>query len=365
MVAVMAISFAGCGDAGKGGYKYDSVATESYTEPGYAGDYGYADEEAFLGEVADGSNGGGSSAQQDTFKDTNRKLIKTVNMSVETDAFDGFTAAVQSKVEELGGYIENLDTYNGSKYGTYKSEKRSNMTIRIPKQNADAFIAMVGEKGNITNQSLSVTDVTLTYVDIESRKESYESEQKRLLELLEQAETLEEILILEDKLSEVRYMLDSMESQLRSYDNKVDYTTIYLDINEVKVYTEPVVEPETYGQRISKSFITSCKNVFEGLKNFLVWFVGALPRLVVFAVFVAIIVFVVKAIIKACNKKAAKKNARLQQQYQANMEAMRLQQEAAAKQALKNQQPQQNPEKVQNQQAEQAANQPADNKAQQ
>lgn len=317
LASALVVSFAGCG----GGYSYkgDSAAgiyteSESYygeeSNGSYAGDYGYYEED-LIGTVADGSGikDSGSGAKQDTVADSSRKLIKTVNMTVETDSFDGFTSAVQAKVDELGGYIENLDNYNGSKYGTYKPVRYSNMTIRIPKQNADAFIAMVGEKGNVTNQSLSVSDVTLTYVDLESRKESYETEQQRLMELLEKAETLEEILILEDKLSEVRYMLESMESQLRSYDNKVDYTTIYLQINEVTVYTEPIDEPESYGQRIASSFKTGFNNTLEGLKNFAVVFVGSVPGLIVFALFVLVMFFIIRAIVRAIIKASRKMEA--------------------------------------------------------
>lgn len=323
---MLTFSLAACGSSG---YKqsaestYDSNGLYGAAEEYWDEDYGYYDvtEESFSNDSP-----GSSGAQQDTFADTNRKLIKTISMSVETEDFDGFTQAINSKVNELGGYVENLDTYNGSRYGSKTVLKNSSMTIRIPKDRADEFTSMIGEKGNITNQTVNVSDVTLTYVDIESRKESYEAEQKRILELLEKVETLEDIIVLEDKLSEIRYMLDSMESQLRSYDNKVDYTTIYLNINEVKVYTESVVEPETYGDRIKESFTQSVKSVFEGLKDFGVWFVGAVPGLIVFAIVALIIFLIVKAIVKAVNKSNAKKaQIRMDQYNKANQAYLQAQ----------------------------------------
>ena len=69
--------------------------------------------------------------------------------------------------------------------------------------------------------------MTLQYVDLESHKKALTTEQDRLIELMEQAETVEDIITIEGRLSEVRYQLESMESQLRTYDNKIDYSTVY------------------------------------------------------------------------------------------------------------------------------------------
>ena len=80
----------------------------------------------------------------------------------------------------------------------------------------------------------------------------YEEEQERLLSLLEQAETMEEIIALESRLTEVRYQLESMESQLRTMDNQVSYSTVYLSIEEVEHFTPPA-EKGTW-ERISTGF---------------------------------------------------------------------------------------------------------------
>lgn len=334
---VMTMSFAACGSSNYQKSSDSSAPAATFAESASYGDYGYYSEALVEEEAYDeGSydNGTTSGTKADPVKDTSRKLITTYNINAETEEFDGFMEAIKNKVNELNGYIENLDTSNGSIYSDYYSNRYSSLTVRIPAANADAFMLMVGEKGNITYQSMSVDDVTLQYVDMESRKNSYLTEQDRVLELIEQAETIEELLILEDKLSEIRYQIESLESQLRTYDNKIDYTTFYLSVSEVQVYTEPEIIPETYGQKIANSFTKSVKNVFEGLKNFLVGLVGAVPGLVVFAVVVLIIFLIVKGIIKSANKsklkKEAKKAAILQEQWKAKQEAQKALQEAEA-----------------------------------
>lgn len=250
-----------------------------------------------------------------------RKLIKTVNMDVETREYDKLLAAVESKVTELGGYIESLDAYNGSMYNSYRSTRNANLTIRIPKDKLDDFLNTVSGIGNVTSRSENVQDVTLTYVDLQSHRAALQTEQERLLQLLEQAENIEDIISIEQRLSDVRYQLESMESQLRSYDNQVDYSTVYLYINEVEVYTP--VEEETVWERISAGFADSLKNIGEGLKEAGIWFVIHIPYLVLWAVVILIVILILKKIKKRTKriraeeqKKFAEEEAKMQKTLQ-------------------------------------------------
>lgn len=225
--------------------------------------------------------------------DASRKLIKTYSIDVETESFDTIMPAIESRISELGGYIEQLNTYYGERYSSWNS-RHSSLTVRIPKGKEDEFINFIGSSSNITRQSLDVSDVTLSYVDVESHRDAYIVERDRLLVLLESAESIDDIISIESRLSEVRYYLESMESQLRTMDNLIDYSTINLSVSEVKQYTEP--EPETYGQRISTSFHDGIESFTEGIKDFSIWFVGAFPTLLFFGIIIFIILVIRKKI---------------------------------------------------------------------
>lgn len=247
---------------------------------------------------------------------TDRKLIKTVDMDVETREFDYLMATVEEQVKALGGYIENLNTYNGSSYSGYRGTRNADLTIRIPKQQLDAFLDTVSGASNVIRRSDNVEDVTLAYVDLESHRDALRTEQTRLLELLERAETIEDIITIEERLSNVRYQLESMESQLRTYDNKVDYSTVYLNIDEVEIYTP--VEEDTVWERISSGFAESLHDIGEGLVDFGVWFVVTLPYMVIWAVIIVILIFIFYGVVKlfqnAGSKKRQKKAVEVQQE---------------------------------------------------
>ena len=97
-------------------------------------------------------------------------------------------------------------------------------------------------------------------------------------------------------MSEVRYEIESIEAQLRSYDNLVDYTTIYLYVSEVIEYTEPEPVDYSVGARIGRGLKEAVENIGGFLGDLLVVIVVALPYLAVLAVFALIIFLIVKLI---------------------------------------------------------------------
>ena len=155
----------------------------------------------------------------------------------------------------------------------------------------------------MVRSSKNLEDITLTYVATESRMKALQTEEARLLELMEQAETMSDLLEIEARLTDVRYELESVTSQLRTFDNLVDYATIDLSIDEVKEYTP--VEEETLWQRISGGFVRSLKGLGETLLDVAVWLIVNLPYLVVLAA----ITWAVIAMIRRLRRKKAVKQA--------------------------------------------------------
>ena len=227
---------------------------------------------------------------------TNRKLIRTAYLTVESTEFDSLLENINQSVAALGGYLEQSETSGSSILASLNSRRDAYMVARIPSDKLDQFITQVGEQGNITSKSESTQDVTLQYSDMESRKKSLTIEQERIWALLEKADTLEAVIALESRLSEIRYQLESFESQLRLYDNQVDFSTVTLNIGEVQVFTP--TSPDSVLARIEKGFSRNLTGVCSALVNFFVWFVSSIPVLVLLGVIIMIILLIVRGIIK-------------------------------------------------------------------
>lgn len=229
-----------------------------------------------------------------------RKLIRTFDMTIETKEFDAVLSCIQEKVSALGGYMENSSLDSGSVY--YSNYNRyAHMTARIPSDQIDGFLENVKETANVTSISQSTEDITLHYVDTESRKTALETERDRLLELLEKAGTVEEIITIESRLSDVRYELESYTSQLRTLDNQVDYSTVSIQIHEVERETQPT--EKTFWEEVSGKFGDSLYGMGQSIRGFAVWFLGSSPYLLLWSVIIAVVVFALKTVRKKKNLK--------------------------------------------------------------
>lgn len=285
---VMASLLAGCGAA------TDSVGNMKQESPMEA-------PEAVMDQEAGGGLLYGTTEESASTAAADQKLIKRVNIDAETEDLESLLPQITNKVGELGGYIEHQELYNGSAYSSSR-RRNVNMTIRIPADRLGELTAQIEGASNVVNYSESAEDVTLQYVDTESRITALEVEQERLLELLSKADNMSDLLEIEARLTDVRYELESYSSQLRTLENKVSYATVYLYINQVKVYTE--VEPQTVWQRIGSGFSENLTDIGEDLTNFFVWVVTFSPQLIFWAVVIAGAVTLVRR--KAKNRRAKK-----------------------------------------------------------
>ena len=226
---------------------------------------------------------------------TQRKWVITMEMSAETEDLQALLAALNEEVTALGGYVEGQNIYNGSAYSSHRYRSAS-LTLRIPAEVVDKFAQNLEGMANVVRSTKNLEDITLTYVSTESRVKALQTEEARLLELMEQAQTMADLLEIEGRLTEVRYQLESYTSRLKVYDNQVDFATIYLNLEEVREYT-PVAE-RTVWQRITEGFADSLDGVWEGAVDLFVWFIVSLPYLVVWGVGIFLVVFLVKKLRK-------------------------------------------------------------------
>ena len=297
MVLLAALSLSACGSK-----SYNTAAMgETTAAAAYVMDAeeGQTDA-AFLGEnlnTLKAESGSGLSPSSDIGSpaDTGRKLIRDVNMSVEARDFDGVLSQITDKVRELGGYVESSDV-SGISVNSYggSQQRYADIRARIPADRLDRFVETVESAGNVTSKQEQVTDVTLQYSDVQSRKKSMEIEQERLWALLEKAESLDAVVALEARLSEIRYELESYTSQLRLYDNQVDYSTVSINMREVKDLTPTA--PDSIGTRIQKGFNRSLNNLGEAGTDLIVWIASNSPILLVLAVIIAAVVLFVRGL---------------------------------------------------------------------
>lgn len=291
--------------------------------------YGYAEEAEYYDyDTADYNfSNGGLAADETSSKaesssnagDINtEKIIYSANVTVETTDFEGTLKGLEELVAKYGGFVESSsvsgNTYynkasgaSGTRYASY--------TIRVPGAVFNEVMSTLACLGNVPYSYTYTENVTAEYYDTKSRLEAYQAQQESLIAMMEKAETVEDLITIESALVEVRYKIDSLQSSLTNMDRKVSYSTISLEINEVKEFTPEV--GESYGQKL----VRAVKDGFEAVGNFfadfLLGLLEALPSLIILAVVVVVIVIIIK---RAKKKRIARKAAKAAEAEKENTE---------------------------------------------
>ena len=223
------------------------------------------------GAYADGGyTGGAESTDKDVVLDENRKIIKNVNESVQTDAYDDFMTSLNEAITHVGGYVSSSN-FSGENYYNNDSLRRANLTVRIPAANLTEFVAKVESIAVVTSYSESVQDITEAYVDVESRIKVLEAEESALLAILSKSETTSDALEVRKLLLDVQSDLASLRAQKSSYDNRVEYSTVYLHVSEVR---RANVQNPTFFEEVSANFSDSIYSIGEAFRAIAVWFLG-------------------------------------------------------------------------------------------
>jgi hypothetical protein len=229
---------------------------------------------------------------------SNRKIIEEYDLSVETKEFDKLLNNITSEINNLGGYIEKSSIDNNNNY------RNATFTIRVTQNNGSKFNDFMSKNSNVVYSETNTKDVTLTYVDIESRITSYKTEQTKLEELMKNATTLDDILKIQDRLTTVIYQIETYESQLRTYDNLIDYTTINLSVREVE--KETITTELSVWEKIHQNLQDGFENVGNFIVNFFIFSISSIPYLSLIGIPVVIIV-VIKSMVKRHSKKVGSK----------------------------------------------------------
>ena len=236
------------------------------------------------------------------------KIIYSVHANIEAVRFDETIAGINALIASYNAFIEN-SSVSGRNHASQSSGRieyrNAHFTIRVPKEHLDAMTASLDGIGNVTHTNRNATNITAQFIDTQSRLNSLIVEQERLLEMISQAEDVPALIMIEERLSHVRYQIESLTTTLRSWQSQVDYSTLTLSIREVERYTEG--PDRSYWQQIGDGFTSTMRGVGRFFMDLFRWLIVSAPVLVLLAVVAVLITIIVRKRIKTIAKKRASK----------------------------------------------------------
>ena len=292
-----ALTLTACG--GGGGYSggTDSAPADSESQTAYdgSGDEWKAEVREF-GFDAPADAAGGSPAEPEATTEEPRedrlasaKMVYTASIQAETQDYDACTAALEDLVDRLGGYLEyaSSDSYgDGSRSASY--------TVRVPAKEFRGFLKTVGEISHVTSQDQNAENISERYYDTESRLETQKTKMERLQTLLSKAENMEDIIDLENAISETEYQIEQLTGSLRHYDSLVDFATIDVRLREVLRLTTVEEAPPTFGSRLGNAFTDGLRGFGDFLQDVAVYLAYNWTWMVLLALVILLVVKVSK-----------------------------------------------------------------------
>lgn len=188
------------------------------------------------------------------------KRIYTADLALETTAFDQAAEDLEALVEECGGYFQSSSVSGGNDY------RSAYYTVRVPAEQYRLFLDQAGTLCHQLSIQEYTDDITEAYYDVEGRLKTQQTKLSRLQELLERAESMEDIITIEAAISETEQTIEDLSGTLRGYDAQVAYSTVNLTLREV--YRLSDGQPaESFGGRLGGAFAAGWRGFLHVLES--------------------------------------------------------------------------------------------------
>lgn len=228
-----------------------------------------------------------------------RKVIKRADLVIQTTQYDESNTKFESMVTSFGGYIQS-SSVQGDIPGS-DALRSARYTVRVPSDRLEEFLSGAGDVGTVKNKSISGEDITQNYFDSETRLKTLRTEQERILELMEKAQKIEDVIVIEQRLTEVQNEIEQLTGQLKQWDSLISLSTVTVTINEVR----DIIPTKSYGLggQMSSIFRASLNTLIEVCRYLVLALTAAVPFLALAAVIGAIVLYLRKILRKRKTQK--------------------------------------------------------------
>jgi len=239
------------------------------------------------------------------------KVIQNFDLRFETDYFDEDLAYINEKLAAAGGYAET-SSISGRKPETYQERGRNAyLVLRIPATNVSAFFEDLKRNvGTLLSSEQYGDDITEQYFDTETRLGVLQTQHERLTSILVETDNLADIITLENEIARVTLEIESLTTELRRWDNLVNYATVTINLNELAPKQGPAAS-KNMGDRMGDGFKNTLNGMGVFFENLLVFLVSALPVLISLAVIAFVVIFFIR---RGKKKRDARAAARAESQ---------------------------------------------------
>jgi hypothetical protein len=162
-----------------------------------------------------------------------RKIVQSATLDLEVKEVGRQFQEIIRIAETAGGFVAS------SSFSSIDEQQVADLTIRVPAANYQDALARVRALGEVGQEGSDASDVTEEYTDLQSRLRALEATERRYLELLGRAETINDILQLQDRLDAVRGQIEQVQGRINLLDHVTELATITVHVRPLAAGAEP------------------------------------------------------------------------------------------------------------------------------
>ncbi|MGI6316944.1 MAG: DUF4349 domain-containing protein [Christensenellales bacterium] len=269
------------------------------------------DELSVKDDTAAGGLTDGSLLTRDLQTVSGQKLVYRAEVSAETTAFDADLSAILKVCDTYNGFVEYSSVYGKAftepdGYGRY-----AYLTLRIPSSRYhEAALGLKGI-GSLRDFSENVTNITYEYNNADILLENLLAQRDTLLELLDKAESLDDVVLLQSELNDLSTRIQQAESQVRGMDNEIDYATFSVSLEEVEDASTLLAsnESKSFFQRMQERLYASLAGIRDGFLEGVIDLVAFLPVLAAILLPLGLLGLIVWLILRGAKRRKARRAA--------------------------------------------------------
>ncbi len=162
---------------------------------------------------------------QDSQPTLDRRVIKNAEMHLESRDPDVVQKVIVEIAESNGGFV--LSTDQSMSDITQNVRDSVSITIRIPADRFGASIDAIRQSAErFLVESIKGEDVTEEFVDIQARLRAKKALEEQFMQIMKQSGTIEDALLVQSRLADVRTEIEKIEGRLRFLQNQTSFSTI-------------------------------------------------------------------------------------------------------------------------------------------
>jgi hypothetical protein len=232
-----------------------------------------------------------------------RLVIKNADLAIVVKDPETRMKQIAALAVEMGGYVVSSNLYQ-SYYGPNSIEvPEATVAIRVPSERLDEALERIKEGAvDIDHENVSGQDVTSQYVDLQSQLKAKQAAEKKLLEILDEAQRAEDVLAIYLQVQSVQTEIEVLKGQIKYYEESAALSSISVRLIAEESSQPITVGPWTPGGAV-KEAIEDLIRFVQNFVDFLIYFVlSILPALILIGIPLYLVYLVGRAIYRRFNK---------------------------------------------------------------